>query len=189
MSHLNRSGVMRVARLSICSLFVLAFAASAKADEIYTYTGTLFSGTLTLAQALPASSPTSIQFPTVPGYTNVLSWSFTNGVVTWTNLNSNILGTLTTNSSSQIVQWTLNGGTAIVGSNTFQWYSSDVGCALHMLTCSDSIAENGATIAKSTTPGSWTMTATSTVPESSSLLLLCIGLASLMMVRRRLPAS
>jgi hypothetical protein len=187
MSHLNRSGVMRVARLLICSLFVLAFAASARADEIYTYTGTLFSGSLTLAQALPASSTTSVQFPAVPGWTDVSSWSFTNGVVTWTNLNSNILGTLTTNSSSQIVQWTLNGGSAIVGSNTFQWSSSDVGCALHMLTCSDSIAENGTTIAKSA-PGSWNMTATSTVPESSSLLLLSIGLASLVMVRRRLLA-
>jgi hypothetical protein len=189
MRQLKRSAAMRAACLLACSLFVLTLVASARADAIYTYTGNPFtscsgpcsgalSGSLTLAQALAANSTTSVQFPAVPGYGNVVTWSFTDGNFVWTPSNSpGVLATFTTGSSGQIVQWTLNGGTATVGSNTFQWQSSNVGCAIHMLTCVDSSTVNGTIFAKSTLPGSWTRT--TTVPEPSSVLLLALGLVAL----------
>lgn len=201
MGHLNRIGGMRVVRLLMGLLCVLALAASARADEIYTYHGNqlatsgsypcfgacALSGSLTLAQALPANQVTTVQFPAV------LSWSFTDGSgVAWTNSNSNpnaFLGSFTTDISGQIVRWTLNGGTATVGSNTYQWYSSkQLGCGI-LLVCDDYSKILGTNaLAQTFAPGSWTMTATSTVPEPSSLLLLIIGIVSLAMVRRRLLA-
>jgi len=199
-----RSSRIRVAFGLVCSLLVLGFAASARADETYFYTGTPFtnfsapyscsggvgecalSGWVTLAQALPVSSTTSVQFPAVPGYADVVSWRFTDGNFVWTPSDStpdSFLATFTTNSSGQIIQWTLNGGTATVGSNTYQWYSNNTGCAI--LKCGDSSTENSTIFAKNTAPGSWTMAATSRVPEPSSMLLLMVGIASLAIVRRR----
>jgi len=195
MRQLNRSAAMRAACLLACSLFVLTLAASARADAIYTYTGNPFtscsgpcsgalSGSLTLAQALAANSTTSVQFQAVPGYANVLSWSFTDGSFVWkpSNSGSGFVATFTTGASGQILQWTLNGGTATVGSNTFQWQSSNVGCAIHMLTCEDLSTVNSTIFAKSTLPGSWTMTTTASEP--SSMLLLALGLVALAMMYR-----
>jgi PEP-CTERM motif len=200
MHGLNRIGGIRAACLLSCSLFILTLATSARADEIYTYTGNSFSscsgacsgslsGSFTLAQVLPDSSTISVQFPNTPGYTNVLSWSFTDGNFTWNPQDSpaGFTATFTTDSNGQIIQWTLNGGTATVGSNTFQWSSSNVGCAIHMLTCVDSSTEDTTIFAKSFTPGVWTKTP---LPEPSSLLLLSLGMIALVTVSgRRLFAS
>jgi len=199
MRQLNRIAGMRAARLLTCSLCVLTLAASARANAIYTYTGNPFtscsgpcsgalSGSLTLAQALAANATTSVQFPAVPGYATVVGWNFTDGSFVWMPSNSpgGFLATFVTNSSGQIVQWTLNGGTAIVGSNTFQWRSSNVGCAIHLTTCVDSSTVNSTIFAKSTVPGLWTMTTTTTtVPEPSSGLLLGLGIVALATIRRR----
>jgi hypothetical protein len=179
----------------ICLLQVAIFTPPALADAIYSYTGNAFdnfsndasksmtgvSGSFTMAAALAPNQPYQAIFP--------VSYSFTNGIFTWTMANSNpgVVGTggisVATGASGQITQWyfrfvdeqngevvsyTISGGYDI----SLMYSGGQFGYMQAW--------NNGS-------PGNWTgpVGGGSPAPLPPSLLLLAPGLAGLAAVRRR----
>ena len=167
------------------------FAASARADTIYTYTGNPFtdffgvdsctnsvgecsiSGSFTLAAALPPNLPVTVLTP--------LKFSFTDGVNTINNKNQD--GTLqmliATGPGGQILDWSfLNLGSVTVRLSTeggpFVAIASDETLTQTPVGGGVLMTIGGASVDNH--PGTWRITTTTATPEPSSLLLLATAL-------------
>jgi hypothetical protein len=167
------------------------------ADEIYTYTGNVFTttsdpsggfagqsidGSFTLAAPLPdgltfTASPTGNVVP--------LSYSFSDGVNTFTNLNSVDDFQIETNGSGVITEWFVSISTD--GVNTPGLSTQDDGSPM-----SPTIVDNGHSSfdnfggQNENDKGIWTPSSTSAVPEPGNLMLVGLGLAAIGVVRHRL---
>lgn len=194
----NRSWAVRlVSALLFCCLCAVVLAPSASADTTYTYTGNPFtdfqgaaactagvgecriSASFTVASPLPDNLSDSLVTP--------LSFSITDGVHTFTELNQLNNIAVYTNSGGQIYGWYF----AATGSIGPSPNDVEVLLTCGTLPCSPGLdfadfalanpsgfADNG------NDPGTWTMSTTPT-PEPSSLMLFGTGLLGLPMGLRR----
>ena len=168
--------------ISACAILLFAMAPAASADSVtYTYTGKSFqsfdlgyvchqgcniSGSVTLAQALPANLNSMAAF-------SPLAYSFTDGTTTITQINSavgSVFDFFQTNGSGQIIGWDifLLSGNKVLTTTT-------LGTPLDLTTDFTS----GADAFILGNPGNWTSSAQN-VPEPGSLMLLGSGLVGLL---------
>jgi hypothetical protein len=154
------------------------FASPSRADTIYTYTGAPFTSffdttcppTCSITGHFTVTAPLGSGISGLPNFTPE-SFSFTDGVTTWTNLNSTfyVQFEVDTNTSGAISAWDINligpgsgGGlfTYYVGPGTLQEGTN--------VDTYEAFATDGGL------PGTWTQA--SSVPEPSSFSLLCLGM-------------
>jgi hypothetical protein len=188
---------MTLSRLAAGLTAVFVLMVPVMANEIYTYAGNPFTstsdpaggfagqsidGSFTLAAPLTdglmfTSSPTGNVVP--------LAYSFTDGVNTFTNLNSVDDFQIETNGSGVITEWFVAISTN--GVNTPGLSTQDDGSAM-----SPTIVDNGHSSfdnfggQNENDKGIWTPSSTSAVPEPGNLMLVGLGLAAIGVVRHRL---
>jgi PEP-CTERM motif len=189
---------MTLSRLGAGLTAVFVLIVPVMADEIYTYTGNPFTvtsvpsggfagqsidGSFTIAAAL-ADDLTFAPSPTI-GNVIPLSYSFTDGVNTFTNLNSVFYFNFETNGSGVITEWFASTSTG--GLNTAGLSTQDDGSPM-----SPTIVDQGNSAFDNTggqnenDKGVWSASSTSTVPEPGNLALVGLGLVAIGIVRRRL---
>jgi hypothetical protein len=171
--------------LLIAALLAL-LAGTASADEIYTYTGPApadLSGSFTTPEIL---APDGTQGFSNALLTNVLAWSFTDGVDTWTPANSTFGGTAWINADGSFAVWAFD---IFQGQNRVA-YSQTLYSAFYyqdMSPLGDSWVANQASWDKP--KGSWTMTdPISKVAEPGTFALLGAGLALISLISLRVKA-
>jgi hypothetical protein len=188
--------------MAFCLLLAAASAAPSSADTVYTYTGSDFTswtntacpaacnitGSLTLAQALG----TGLSFSDV----NPVSFSFTDGITTWTDLNApGGIFEFSTDMSGVITFWAVSLGKTETPSqcdpgsadlrflkmeqlSTFSTNLADAICATDTALTTTYEAENSSS-------GTWVPSdGVSPVPEPSSFILVGTGLAATLWRRR-----
>jgi hypothetical protein len=199
-------GVLMTQRLLCFCLLLLAFVAPrSKADATYTYTGNAFTGffgsdscsggigecqvtgTVTLAAPLaPNMNVVCCGINVTP-----VSFSFSNGAQTITNLNGLGFFDFGTNASGMIDAWNIGTGTfSACGTPAFDCVTVETTNASFFI--GDSTDNHGTTpvsgVFNNNMPGTWTSSVTTTgVPEPSVFMMLSTGLCALLAgVRKRL---
>jgi hypothetical protein len=163
-------------------LAILVFAGAASADTIYSYTG----NTLSVAYGSPScGSACDItgRFTVADALSDNLngaaitpeSFSFSDGATTYSNgAGDSISISLSTGATGEITQWTIfvtpPGGPSV----------SSIGSGNALAGVEDTSFEPSYYLYNSGVPGSWSITET---PESSTLLMLLLGLAMLGLTR------
>jgi hypothetical protein len=177
-------------KLALGILALALLAGSAKADEVYTYTGPApadLSGSFTTPMLLSASNQTYGTVGTLNAlFTPVTSWSFTDGPQTWTPTNSSFAGGAYINPDGTFAVWSFdiqqNGLTVAYSQTSYtNFYNQDdtpVG---------DSWVANQNLWDKP--KGSWTMAdPPSSLPEPGTLALVGLGLALISLISFRVKA-
>jgi hypothetical protein len=163
-------------KILLAALALLLVADFSRADEIYTYTGPQpsdLSGSFTTQGIVSSGVPS-----------DVISFSFTDGLDTWTPANSTFGGTFLVNPDGSFLVWGFNievKGQLVAYSQTqySPFYYEDY------TPIGDSWVANQFSFDKP--KGSWTMAAVST-PEPGTLALLGVGLLGLL-ARKRLQVK
>lgn len=188
--------------VGLLGLLCLMLPGPLRADTVYTYAGNTFTqsagtdtcppqcsitGNFTLAAPLPAND--TVWYPTV---LSTLSFDFTDGSNVWTNLNSTVSQfSVETNAAGNIVEWdiimTNTSGASLYTAFVPDAFSVNNGLFIEEVGYSpngevgifDSTSMGAANYADngSDPGGTWT---TTTVPETSSSLLLAAGLLGLL---------
>ena len=183
---------MRLRTLA-CLAGVLAFTLPMMANTIYTYTGNPFSGpvspyttsdfisgSFTLITPIGANSSFNARFNT----SNLVSYTFTDGVQTINDANSqdgfafissNIV--VGTDATGHIQSWGIGIFNATLGQIDINNNQFLVGDLVY--------SSAGQRIASSGSPGTWTISSASPVPEPSAFALLGSGMLSIVGLARR----
>jgi hypothetical protein len=188
---------MKLSRLGAGLTAVFVLIVPVMADEIYTYTGNPFTVTSDPSGGFAGQSVDGsftigaplgddLTFASSPTIGNVvpLSYSFTDGVNTFTNLNSVSYFNFETNGSGVITEWFVSMSTD--GLNTPGLSTQDDGSP-----SSPTIADQGNSAFGNTggenlnDKGVWSASSTSAVPEPGNLMLVSLGLAAIAIVRQR----